>query len=234
MEIERIKINGIPAILYGSNSDKLYLFVHGKMSNKEEAAEFAKIATERGFQVLSFDLPEHGDRKDEKYLCTVQNGVNDLSVIGSYIQKYWKNISLYACSLGAYFSLIAYENMNFDHCLFVSPILDMERLIKNMMKWSNVDENLLKEKREIPTAFGEVLSWDYFCYVKEHPIDKWKNPTSILYGSADNLTERFVLDQFANRFNCDVEILDGGEHYFHTKDQIDVQKKWIVKCLSIQ
>ena len=66
MEIERIKINGIPAILYGSNSDKVYLFVHGKMSNKEEAVEFAKIATERGFQVLSFDLPEHGDRKDEK------------------------------------------------------------------------------------------------------------------------------------------------------------------------
>ena len=124
--------------------------------------------------------------------------------------------------------------MNLDHCLFVSPILDMERLIKNMMKWSNVDENLLKEKREIPTAFGEVLSWDYFCYVKENPINKWKNPTSILYGSADNLIERFVLDQFVHQFNFDVEILDGGEHYFHTKEQIDFQKKWIVKCLSIQ
>ncbi|MDH6314271.1 fermentation-respiration switch protein FrsA (DUF1100 family) [Parabacteroides sp. PFB2-10] len=73
---EKIKINNIPAILYGSASDKLYLYVHGKQSRKEEAEHFANIAKKSGYQVLSFDLPEHGERAFEQYSCTAQNGVH--------------------------------------------------------------------------------------------------------------------------------------------------------------
>lgn len=28
----------------------------------------------------------------------------------------------------------------------------------------------LCEKREIPTDFGETLSWKYLCFVRENPI----------------------------------------------------------------
>jgi esterase/lipase len=137
---EKIQINNIPAILYGSASDRLYLYVHGKHSSKEEAERFANIATKSGYQVLSFDLPEHGERANEQYPCTAQNGVHDLNAIYSFIKNKYNSISLYACSLGAYFSLVAYQNTRFDKCLFLSPILDMERLIQNMMKWSNIYE----------------------------------------------------------------------------------------------
>ena len=34
-----------------------------------------------------------------------------------------------------------------------------------MMMLSGVTENELEEKKEIATNFGEVLSWDYLCYV---------------------------------------------------------------------
>lgn len=57
----------------------------------------------------------------------------------------------------------------------------MERLIADMMIWANVTEDELKEKKEIQTTFGETLSWDYLCYVRENPII-WKIPTHILYG----------------------------------------------------
>ena len=59
---------------------------------------------------------------------------------------------------------------------FISPILDMERLILDMMRWAEVSEDELAEKEEIPTDFGETLSWKYFCYVREHPIS-WEIPT---------------------------------------------------------
>lgn len=52
----KIEIDNIPAILWGEPSDKIYIFVHGKMSSKESAHEFSQIASERGYQVLSFDL----------------------------------------------------------------------------------------------------------------------------------------------------------------------------------
>lgn len=36
-----IKINDIPAVLYGDENSSLYLFIHGKMGCKEEAEGFA-------------------------------------------------------------------------------------------------------------------------------------------------------------------------------------------------
>lgn len=50
---KKIKIGNIPAILWGESSDKIYIFVHGKMSNKESAQGFAEIAVKRGYQVSS-------------------------------------------------------------------------------------------------------------------------------------------------------------------------------------
>ena len=64
--VNKIKISNIPAIVWGKESDKVYLFVHGKMSSKESAEVFAKIAEEKGYQTISFDLPQHGDRAHEK------------------------------------------------------------------------------------------------------------------------------------------------------------------------
>ncbi len=222
-----VMIKSIPAIIWGSPSDKVYIFVHGKKSQKEEAEGFAEIADRKGYQVVSFDLPEHGERRAGDGKCTVQNGVRDLCVISNFVAENWGDLSLFGTSLGAYFSLIAYQDLQFTKCLFLSPILDMERLIQNMMRSCNVTEDLLREKQEIPTPMGETLSWSYYIYVKEHPIIKWNNPTAILYGSQDHLTERHIVDRFVKKFHCDLEVLQNGEHYFHTKEQIEVVDQWL-------
>ena len=57
------KISGVPAILWGSRSDKIYVCVHGQGGNKEESELLASVACRRGWQVIGFDLPEHGDRE---------------------------------------------------------------------------------------------------------------------------------------------------------------------------
>ena len=66
MKIERININNIPSIIWGEKSNKVFIAVHGNMSNKED--EVIKILAEKlvskGYQLLSFDLPEHGERKN--------------------------------------------------------------------------------------------------------------------------------------------------------------------------
>ena len=224
---QKFAIDTIPAIVLGETSDKVYLFVHGKKSRKEEAEHFAHIEVRKGYQVLSFDLPEHGDRLDSNYPCTVQNGIHDLCLVEDYAKDRWKHMSLFACSLGAYFSLVAYQEISFERCLFLSPILDMEHLIQDMMTWFNVSEELLKEKEEIQTPMGETLSWSYYTYVREHPIIKWENPTYILYGTTDNLTERQIVDRFVTKFHCNLEVLENGEHYFHTTEQIGVLNRWL-------
>lgn len=222
-----ITISGIPAILWGGKSDGIYICVHGKLSRKENARGFAEIATRRGYQVVSFDLPEHGERTSSDYPCTVRNGVHDLTTIGEYVRENWTDIHLFAESLGAYFSLLAYPGYPLRSCLFLSPILDMERLIKNMMHWYGVSEDTLAKKGKIPTPLGETLDWEYYSYVRENPIVRWDAPTAILYGTDDKLTERDVIDTFSRRFAGEVTVMQNGEHYFHTEEQLAVLRQWL-------
>ncbi|WP_094606860.1 IS1595 family transposase ISBth19 [Sporomusa silvacetica DSM 10669] len=233
---ENLKIGNIPAILWGEKSDKLFVVVHGNMSDKADDAivVFAEEATVIGYQVLSFDLPEHGDRKVETYACKVQNCVQDLNSIMRYAQSLSNNISVFACSMGAYFSLLAYSHDPLKQCLFLSPVVNMERIINNMMIWFSISKNRLKTEKEVSTPIGQTLYWDYYCYVKEHPIVAWNNRTSILYGSEDNLCEFDVVSMFAERFDCDLQVMEHGEHYFHTEEQLQFLRQWLKKHIYVK
>ncbi len=50
--------------------------------------------------MISFDLPEHGEREYKNYPCKVQNCVKDLNIIMDYAETLSNNISLFACSMG--------------------------------------------------------------------------------------------------------------------------------------
>ena len=93
---------------------------------------------------------------------------------------------------------------------------------------ANVTEDELKEKKEIQTTFGETLSWDYLCYVRENPII-WKIPTHILYGEKDNLTAYGTIFEFAQRTHSTLSVMRNGEHWFHTEEQMKFLDEWIVE-----
>lgn len=50
--MEKFSIDGIPAVLWGVPSDKIYIYVHGKQGYKEYAEAFAKVAETKGYQIL--------------------------------------------------------------------------------------------------------------------------------------------------------------------------------------
>ena len=141
-------------------------------------------------------------------------------------KKRYDQLTLVANSIGAYFALSSLDETLVDRAYFIFPVVDMEALIGNMMKWSNVTERELTEKREIATNFGETLSWEYLCYVRQHPII-WNVPTCILYGERDNLTSIETVSAFAKRYHADLTVMPGGEHWFHTEEQMQFLDHWI-------
>ena len=141
----------------------------------------------------------------------------------------YESILLIANSIGAYFSMCAGTGHLLRKAYFISPIVDMEKLITDMMQWANVTEAELKSKGVIHTAFGEDLFWQYLCYVRNHPID-WKVPTSILYGSRDNLTSFETISDFAEKHSATLTIMESGEHWFHTEAQMRFLDEWIRSC----
>lgn len=218
-------ITGIPALLIGEPSERLYLYVHGKMGRKEEALDFAECACPTGYQVLAIDLPEHGQRKGstEKLLPWV--AVPELQTVYRYAAARWPQISLRATSIGAWLSMQALQDMPLEKALLVSPVVDMEDLITHMMQCAGVTEARLQAEGEIPTDFGETLSWPYLCWVKEHLI-RWKVPTQVLYGGKDELTSRPVIEAFCRKSGAALTVMEEGEHWFHTPEQLAVLHEW--------
>lgn len=231
MREKHIVVQEIPAVLYGDSSESLFLYIHGKMGRKEEAAHFAEIVCPKGYQVLSIDLPGHGERAGEIERFVPWEVVPELQAVYGSAQQRWKKISLYANSIGAYFSLLAFQEAKVEKSLFVSPILDMEKLIRDMMGWAGVTREQLQQAGEIPTAFGETLSWKYLTYAAEHRITKWDSSTAILYAGQDHLTARETVEEFARRFGCSVAVMENGEHWFHTEEQMAVLDTWLRKEL---
>ena len=122
----------------------------------------------------------------------------------------------------------ALADRKIEKAYFISPVVDMESLIQNMMQWANVTEDDLQKQKEIPTSFGETLSWEYLCYVREHPV-AWTVPTNILYGEKDSLTSYETISAFADRIGAALTVMENGEHWFHTKEQMEFLSDWIKK-----
>lgn len=227
------KIGNIPAILWGKDSNRIIIAVHGSHSSKSDDCMviLAEEAVSMGYQVLSFDLPKHGDREDETAPCMVQACVEELGKVLDFAKCRSESISVFGCSMGVYFILLAYKNETISQCLFLSPVTDMERIIHNIMDTCNVSEAQLQSEKTIENPI-ETLYWDYYCYVKEHPVDGWKHSTSILYGEHDDLCEYACVSAFAKKNNCHLEVQEGGEHWFHTPEELEYYRGWLKRTLK--
>lgn len=227
MKSQKFTINSIPAILYGERTDKVYLFIHGKLGHKEEGANLAKIVCRKGYQVLAVDMPGHGERKDEMSLFVPWKVVPEFQIVMRYAQENWNCVSLRANSIGAYFSMLSFANEKLANVLFVSPILDMVKLIENLMLWAGVTAKELEDKKVIATSFGENLDWEYYQYAISHPITTWSHPTTILHAGKDNMTDRKTAAEFVEKNQgCKLFVMENGEHWFHTPEQLKVLNKW--------
>lgn len=224
MKTEQFQIGTIPAVLYGDPGEQGYLFLHGQMGRKEEAEAFARAICPKGYQVLSIDLPGHGDRQDRAEALTPWTAAPDIRAALAWAQRRWKNISLRATSIGAYFALVTFDAP--ERALLVSPVLDMEGLILTMMGWAGVTEDQLRERGDIATSFGQTLSWEYLCWAREHPIHRWTCPVRILWGSEDNMTPLQTVEAYVRQHNARLTVIEGGEHWLHTPEQLAALRQW--------
>ena len=98
--------------------------------------------------------------------------------------------------------------------------------IMDMMKWANVTEAELEAREIIHTEFGEDLSWEYLSCVRSHSI-QWNVPTQILYGEKDQLTSLATMKDFAEKYHAGLTVMENGEHWFHTEEQMTFLDDWI-------
>ena len=199
---------------------RVMLYIHGKSGNAGEADRLRAICP--GFAVLGVDY-----RGELPWEAAPQ-----LAAAYDEARRQYDHIVLLANSIGAYFAMLALQGRAPDRALFVSPVLDMEWLILDMMGRAEVSEQTLRERGEIPTDFGETLSWEYLSYVREHPI-AWQAPTEILYAGGDHLVSRQSVERFAAEHGAGLTVLENGEHWFHTEEQLAFLDGWVKRVLML-
>ena len=193
---------------------KTILYIHGKGGSATESEHYKCLFPD--CDVIGLDY---------KTYSPWETGI-EIRVAVEKIREKYENIILIANSIGAYFCMNAGIDDFIERAYFISPIVDMEMLITDMMKWANVSEEELQLKGVIHTDFGEDLSWDYLSYVRSHLV-KWNVPTQILYGSKDNLMAVDTITVFADKHNASLTIMEDGEHWFHTEEQMTFLDNWI-------
>ena len=194
----------------------IVIYVHGKGGSAEEAEHYRALFP--GAEVIGFDYRAQ----------TPWEAKEEFPAFFRTQKARCERLSLIANSIGAFFSLSSLSQEQVDEAYLISPVVDMNQLIENMMQWAGVSEQELAEKQEIPTQFGETLSMQYLRYVREHPI-VWQVPTRILYGEHDNLTSMQTISAFAGKTGAALTVMPGGEHWFHTDEQMRFLDDWITE-----
>ncbi|MBQ3854117.1 MAG: alpha/beta hydrolase [Anaerovibrio sp.] len=190
------------------------LYVHGKGGNAAESQHYKALFP--GSEVIGLDYrtftPWETGREIKQAIEALREKFNDVILVAN--------------SIGAFFSMNGGLDGLVKKAYFISPIVDMEKLITDMMDWANVTEDELEKQGVIPTSFGEDLSWKYLTYVRTHPIS-WNVPTRILYGSEDTMTSLKTIQEFAQKHQAVLTVMEKGEHWFHTAAQMKFLDDWI-------
>lgn len=194
--------------------DKAALYIHGKNGDYLEAGQYKKNCP--GFDMIGIDY-----RADLPWMACDQIQAAYDRIRGRYDRLY-----VIANSVGAYFTMVSLWDRDVERALFISPVLDMEQLIRDMMGRAGISEAELREKKEIRIGFGETLSREYLRFVREHPIT-WDIPTEILYGGDDDLVPRRTVDRFVRNHKAGLTVMERGAHWFHTDEQIAFLNDWM-------
>ena len=190
------------------------VYLHGKGGNAREAEHYRALLP--GWRVTGLDYRAQTPwEAREEFLAYFKVARRDGT-----------KVLVIANSIGAFFAMQALDETRVDRALFVSPVVDMERLIETMMAGEGITEPELRQRGEIKTEFGETLSWRYLQDVRQHPI-RWRVPTAILYGSGDALMPRETVEAFARRTGAALTVMEGGEHWLHTKAQMQFLDEWV-------
>lgn len=185
---------------------KAVVYIHGKGGNAAEAERYAAVFN--GFDVLGFDYKAE----------TPWEAKDEFTAYFDTLAASYETVYIIANSIGAYFTLNARTNEKIKKAFFISPVTDMPLLITGMMQACGVSEEELCRKKFIETPFGETLSWQYLCRARKD-LPEWKVPTHIIYGENDSMIPLAAVRAFAEKSGATLDIMAGGEHWFHTAEQ---------------
>jgi|GEM_PF-684891 len=224
-EPEELLLDGVPALRWGKPGGRAVIGVHGQFSNKHDPvmARCGDVIASWGDQLITFDLPAHGDRQDDKAF-TPMDASPEVRAFARLARSQSTEVSLLANSIGAYFSLCDTPAGTFERAWMVSPLLDLEYYIRDIMAEYSVSDEQLEAQTVIDTPRG-VLERSYLRFVEEHPA-RLNAPSWMIRGDQDEMVPLNALSRFVGAPGVELVQVEGGQHFLGQPPHLDTVVAW--------
>lgn len=200
---------------------KVVIYIHGLHGSFKEAEDYKYIDN---YDVIGLDYDDGNPWEVGPIIKTKFEK----------LIKPYKEVVVVANSIGAFYTYEYLSEFNIKHAFFISPIASMAKILFDYIWTGKVNKEELKEKKFITLEDGTVFSYDFYKkYSSNDYHAKWDVSTDILYGKADNLVYiENIADFLSAHPNTKLTIKSGSEHYFHTDEEKEFIKNWILKSIK--
>ena len=151
----------------------------------------------------------------------------------SELIKPYDEVVVIANSIGAFYTYEYLYDFNIKQAFFISPVANMFQIIFNLMINNGITRERLKEERFIRIDSKTTLSYEFYQYLSDNLHNQnFKVPTEVLYGSKDELVYIEDINNFIMDHDARLTIKKGSKHYFHSEEEKEFIKHWILNNLK--
>ena len=201
--------------------DRVIVYIHGLHGNAKEA-NFYKFLSDYDVKGLDYE-----DGNPWEVGPIIKDKFQEMI-------KPYKEVVVVANSIGAFYAYEYLNEFNIKQAFFISPIASMFKIIFDYIFTGKISKEELKEKKLVTLEDGTTLSYDFYeRYSESDYHGNWNVPTDILYGSNDELVYiENIMEFLKNHPLSKLTIKQDAGHWFHTDEELDFIKSWILRNIK--
>ena len=203
--------------------------VHGFAGDKDSSMlrKLGKKLSELGGALICFDFPCHGESPAGEDLLTVQNCIDDLSLVADHVRNNYPHAkkNIFATSFGGYISLLASEKLyDFDFILrapaVTMPVILLETVLKTeRATFEELGTVRCGFERKMDLPFSFLLDLEAQIDTKKKPLD---GRALIIHGTLDTVVPpSHVLEYCGAHPKVRLHLMEGADHRFKNAGELD-------------
>lgn len=207
----------------GEDHRIILLCLHGFAGDKDSSviAALMESLDEKGIGVVTFDWPAHGESDAPDSALTVENCLDNLDTVVSWVFKNWDiPVACFATSFGGYLATL-YRNGNpqvFIDLILRSPALKMNEIFRGLITEEEFEK--LLQGKEIIQGFNRKMKIGRGFYESLCRHDAYSQtppqPENILIiqGDADPVVNPEDTKTYARKNGINIVLFEGTDHVY--------------------
>lgn len=221
--------NKVNARLFECNGEikNVLIAIHGFTGSKKSSSNnvLGKTLCNEGFEVITFDLPRHGDNSKEEPI-RYDECIETIRVVDKYVKEMYKNkkISYIATSYGGYLLLNFLNDINYDYHKIILrvPAIFIDEVFSNVILKESI--HTLKDGNILEVDGIKIDDYYYNELLNNRLIDKY-NDSRFLYviqGKLDDTVDYLKNEIFYEnkcKGNYKIYYFEESGHSFKTEKE---------------